>query len=482
MNPATLGSSFRILRIFRVFFPCIPRSILFLVLPACPFPQPPRYFCAVTQISPQSRTLAVRCEASLPGKQMEIVFRDRYAGLGGLGARISSLEVFNASDPAAPLVFTYQVNLAAPIEPGGYALASSLGSEAAVLYASDLFPVLQAPDDPPVSLSHISIDPPEGWTIAAASGDMVDTDKAVYVLGRLREHSFAIENMRWRVVTTGDVSVEDAEVHRLAEAIARVQAGMIGGSRSGDHLVAIAPFPLPLTGLRSTGLARGRSIALLVNPGDGQMQTRTHLARHLAHEMFHVYLPNAFVISENFDWFWEGFTRYAALLTLLDAREISLQDYLDALQIEFDAYATNPLRAQISLVSASPEKFSSAAHYEIVYRKGMLAGAIYDLELRRQTRARKRLPDVLKALYRDYALTGRAIGNREVIAALRASGDFARFIGDYIEGVREIDPARDLNVYGIEADRRFSRGRGRLRVSPKLNAAKREIIASLGGR
>jgi hypothetical protein len=483
VNAATLGFPLRIFRIFRVFFPRLLRSVLFFSLPVILLPQPPRYSCAVTQISPQSRTLAVRCEAALSDGRVEIVFRDRYAGLSGLGERISSLEVLGASGAASPLVFTYRVNLAAPIEPGGYALASSLGPEAAVLYAADLFPVLQVPDGVSVSVTRISVEPPEGWTMAeAAGGDAVDADNAVYVLGRLREHSFAIENMRWRVVAAGDLSVEDAELHRLAEAIARAQAGMIGGSETGDHLVAVAPFPLPLTGLRSTGLARGRTIALLVNPGDDPIRTRTHLARHMAHEMFHVYLPNAFVISENFDWFWEGFTRYAALLTLLDAREIAFQDYLDALQSEFDAYGTNPLRAQASLVSASPEKFSSAAHYEIVYRKGMIVGALYDLELRRQTRARRRLPDVMKALYREYAMTGRAAGNRDVLDALGKEGDFTRFIEDYIEGVREIDFARDLNAYGIDADRSFGRGRPGLQVSSRLNAAKRGILDSFGGR
>lgn len=489
MNPAPLGSPPRILhifsifRIFRIFLPRLPRSVFLLFPPVILFPQPLRYSCTVTQISPQSRTLAVRCEASLPGKRMKIVFRDRYAGLSGLGARISSLEIFNASDPASPLVFTYRVNLSAPIEPGGYALASSLGPEAAVLYASDLFPVLQARDDRGVSVAHISVEPPEGWTMAGAEGgDAVDSETAVYVLGRLREHSFAIGNMRWRVVAAGDVSVADGEVHRLAEAIARAQAEMIGGGRSGDHLVAVAPFPLPLTGLRSTGLARGRAIALLVNPGNDPEVARAHLARHLAHEMFHVYLPNAFVISENFDWFWEGFTRYAALLTLLDAREIAFQDYLDALQSEFDAYAANPLRTQTSLVAASPEKFASPAHYEIVYRKGMIVGALYDLELRRRTRVQRRLPDVMKNLYRDYALTGRAAGNSEVLAALGREGDFARFIADYIEGVREIDLAADLAPYGIDADRRSARGRARLRVSPRLNGLNKALISSFGGR
>ena len=47
--------------------------------------------------------------------------------------------------------------------------------------------------------------------------------------------------------------------------------------------------------------------------------------------MFHFYLPNAFVIRDNFDWFWEGFTRYVGLLSLLEAGVIRVDDYLDVL-------------------------------------------------------------------------------------------------------------------------------------------------------
>lgn len=489
MNPSTPGSAFRV---FRDFFPRFPRSLLTLLILAFPvflFPQIPRYSCAVTHISPQSRTLAVRCQASSSDRRVEIVFRDRFAGMTGLGSRISSLEVSGKNgspDPSSPLVFTYQVNLAAPLDPGGYALVSSLGSEAAVFYAADLFPVLQGPGDRAFHVTRVLIAPPEGWRMATTGGeDVDDPDAAVYVLGRLRERSFETGSMKWRVVTAGDVSVADAEIHRLAEAIARAQAAMIDGRETGEHLLAVAPFPLPLTGLRSTGLARGRTVALLLNPGSDAGQTRRHLARHLAHEMFHFYLPNAFKIRENFDWFWEGFTRYLALVALLDAREISVQDYLDALQNEYEAYQANPLRAKVSLLAASPEKFSSPAHYEIVYRKGLIVGALYDLELRRQSQARRRLPDVVLKLYRDYARAGREIGNREILDALGREGDFARFIADYVEGVREIDLARQLRSCGIEVERRIIGGQFagmRLIVSPRLNARQRAVIASFGGR
>jgi predicted metalloprotease with PDZ domain len=462
----------------------------------------PTYTCRVTRIEPETRSLTVRCEVTAPRRRVEIVFRDRFAGMTNLSARIKSFEVGEENGPRLPaenlgsgqyaikpadtelgrsIVFSYQMNLAAPLEPGQYALASSLGPDAAVLYAADLFPELAELGLRPKS---IEVSPPEGWrlTTVGTAGEIADWDNQVYFLGRLRERAFEIRNMRLRLAITGTWPFADDEIARLAETIARVQTGMVEGQAKGDYLVALAPFPLPLMGLRSAGLARGRSVTLVLNPNENPAQTRVHLARHLAHEMFHFYLPNAFSVRENFDWFWEGFTRYVALATLLEGQLITIAEYLDALQNEDEAYGVNPLRTRISLVAASPEKFATPAHYEIVYRKGMLVAALYDLELRWQSRARSKLTDIIRILYRDYALTSREIGHREVIEALGRAGNFAPFIADYIEGVREIDLARQLKTYGIEIERQATRGRARFIVPAKPNSQQRALLDSLEGR
>lgn len=472
-----------------------------------------QFSCAVTSISPPARHLDVSCRMS-PREDVEIVFRDSFAGVTGLSARILSLEAraalgerlmlealapgryrLRAGREQLPVTLSYRVNLSTALDPGQYALVSSLGPDAAVLYPADLFPSIESSGlssgEPLAERPSIEIKSPADWRVAAGggssaagggNGEDASAEREAYVLGRLRERALEVGGLRLRLAIAGSWPFADEEIARLAETIARAQAAMIGSEARGDHLLALAPFPLPLTGLRSTGLARGRTVALLLNPGNDASETLRHLSRHLAHEMFHFYLPNAFRIRENFDWFWEGFTRYLALTTLVEARLVALPDYLDALQAEYDAYTANPLRAKLSLVAASPEKFATPAHYEIVYRKGMLVAALYDLELRWQSRARSRLSDIVRGLYRDFALRGREIGNREVISELGRAGNFTSFVADYIEGVREIDLVRALKPYGIEVDRRAARGRARLIVSSGLNARQRELIASLGGR
>src|SRR5262249_29398535 len=174
---------------------------------------------------------------------------------------------------------------------------------------------------------------------------------------------------------------------------------MVGGRPAGGSLVPLPPFSPPPNGLGSSAITRGRTSVVMLNPSNDAAAPFDHYRRHLAHEMFHFYLPNAFRVRENFDWFWEGAVRYIALVTLARLQLINLREYLDAIGAEYEAYWFNPLRNQVSLIAASPEKFSSAASYDLIYRKGMLVAALYDLELRWQSRGKLNLADVMRSLY-----------------------------------------------------------------------------------
>jgi len=469
--------------------------------------------CRVTNISSQNRTLAITCAISTPpAGRISLRFLNQFASVDRMSERIVGLKVrdaagaalqleirgnglyaFDSRDRPAPIVFSYEVRLARALEPGQYALTSSLGPEAAFLFAADIFPDLNlaAVGTEGASLSgtlRVEISPPEGWQVATTEPgegglfDVSDPKRAVFFLGRLRVRTLEIGQsgrMRLRVAVTGAWDFTDEQIASLCELLARTQATTLDGHEEGNFLVTLAPFPLPLTGLRSAALARGRTVVLMLNPGSDRARTLQHFQRHLAHEMFHFYLPNAFRIRENFDWFWEGFTRYVALVTLAETRTITLDDFLAALGEEYDAYSVNPLRGNTSLVSASPEKFSSGASYEIVYRKGMLVAALYDLELRWQSRSKRRLSEIIRTLYQNYARTGREVGNREVLDELRGAGNFSAFLSDYVEGVREIQLVEMLAPYGMVIDAGSAQRRPRLAAAPKLSERQRELLEGL---
>jgi predicted metalloprotease with PDZ domain len=497
----------RVINLF--FFPAIAFLIPFSQAfgQSVPVDQIPELACRIDRISPQNRTLSVSCAASLPAKKFQLRFTDQFAGVGGLSERVYALKIndgrdgslpveirgdglylFSASGEQRQITISYEMRLARAMDPAQYALVSSLGLDAGFLMLADLLPRLCAEGagcdgrNP----ARLQITPPPGWRIATTERgreglfEISDPQRAIFFLARMREKTINAGAMDVRVAIAGDWSFGDEEVFKLAEAVAREQAAIIGGAEKGKFLITLAPFPQPLTGLRSSAVATGRTCVLMLNPNNDAVATFAHYRRHLAHEMFHFYLPNAFQIRENFDWFWEGFTRYIALLTLARLRLIGQREYLEAIAAEYEAYWFNPLRNQVSLIAASPEKFASGANYDLVYRKGMLVAALYDLELRWQSRGKLNVAEVVRKLYRDYALRGRAAGNREVLDEMSKLGDFSRLIRDDIEGVREIDLNERVKRYGLVMEwAATGRGRARLKMATRLSNRQQALFPDL---
>jgi len=474
--------------------------------------------CRIDRISPQNRTLAVSCATALPAEKFQLRFADQFAGVDRLSERVYGLKIKDDKGVVLPLeirgdglyrldvkgrrriTIEYEMRLARALDPSQYALVSSLGDEAGFLMLGDLLPRL-CPDhvgdadcDGFVNQEQLQIITPQSWQIATTEKrgaeffEISDPRRAVFFLGRLREKTVAVGAMNLRIAITGAWSFADEDVFKLAEAVAREQAAIVGGASAADSLITLAPFPQPLTGLRSSAVTIGRTSALMLNPNNDAVATFAHYRRHLAHEMFHFYLPNAFRVRENFDWFWEGFTRYIALITLTRLQLIGLREYLDAIGVEYEAYWFNPLRNQVSLIEASPEKFSSAASYDLIYRKGMLVAALYDLELRWQSGGKRNLADVMRSLYQRHATGGRAIGNREVLDEMRGVGDFSRLfsglfsdlIRDDIETSREIVLNKRINRYGLMMEwSAAGRGKARLKTAAKLSARQRMLLSEL---
>lgn len=463
--------------------------------------------CVIEQVSLPDHSLRIDCSLEASTGRMAVGFPDEFAGVDRLSERVFSVKVLDTQRGAMPLEIrgnglyfvniksagtfhlSFEMRLARAIDPSQYALVSSLGPMAGFFMMGDLLPRICLGDEncpATQNMVRLKIKPPAGWEIITTEqrkGDvfqLVNSSKAIFFLGRVREKMTKIREMNLHVAIAGEWEFQDSVVFSLAESIAREQAALIGGNEQGDFLVTLAPFPQPLTGLRSSAVTIGRTAILLLNPNNDAKQSFNHYCRHLAHEMFHFYLPNAFRIRESFDWFWEGFTRYVALMTLARLRMIDLTEYLDAISSEYESYIFNPLRSKLSLADASPDKFANVAAYDLVYRKGMLVAALYDLQLRWQSHNRMNLADVMKALYQKHALTGHEIGNQEVLQELERVGDFKQLIQDDVLGVKPINLAERIKMFGLVIDQNpIKPGKLQLKQSGKLSVRQRDLISNL---
>ncbi len=471
--------------------------------------------CEISELQPRHRSLKVSCQATLPPGRAQVKFAEDFAGIQRLSERVFSLRVKDSNGaPLSPeiqgmgvffltlkeraqrVTISYELRLARALDPGEYPLTSSLSQEFGFLLLDDLLPRLSVAGEKPAAEKSerlgLKITLPSGWQLATTEQqrgevfEIPDQSRAVFFLGQLREQQLNLNGRQLRLAITGRWNFTDEQAARLVESIAREQSALMGGLNPSEgeerFLITLAPYPIPLTGLRSSALTRHHTIVMMLNPASdstaGPARTLAHYARHLAHEMFHYYLPGTLNVRENFDWFWEGFTRYVALVTLQRLKLISLREYLDALGDEYEVYAFNPARARLSLVAASPEKFANLANYELVYRKGMLVAGLYDLELRWQSEGKKNVVDVIRELYQKYARHGLEIGNREVLAELRRAGSFDRFISDDIEGTREIDLPAIIKTYGLVIERKPT-SRPRIVAALKLSARQRAFLTLL---
>ncbi len=465
----------------------------------------PRMNCLIDGVSPGERMLDVGCHLTgLPAGKVALRFKDRYAGVDGLSERIYSLRasdaagnsllpeirdagfyLLNISPGQMPIRLSYRIHLEKALDPSQYALCSSLGTEAGVLLISDLLPQICGTDGDRCTSPQLElrITPPNDWkivTVERMTGDefvIPEPDNAVFVIGKVREKVAATGATNLRVAIVGRWNFDDEEVFRLAGAVAREQASLMGSLEHGDYLLTLAPFPIPMTGLRSSGLAIGRSATLMLNINDDPRQSFAHFRRHLPHEMFHFYLPNSFQVRENFDWFWEGFTRYIAMLTLLRLHQIDQQEFFDSIGADYESWFFNSVKTEISLLDASLGKFSSPAQNDLVYRKGALIAALYDLELRWQSKGAINLPMVIRRIYDRYGNRKNILGNTELLGELGRAGKMDRFISDFISGARDIPIMEMLKTYGLTLEwGPASRGRARIRKAEKISGRQRAFL------
>ena len=461
--------------------------------------------CQIFEISPDNHSLKIQYQLMkvAPNSNIELRFLDRFAGIENLSERVSTLRIKDENDQrllpeisgnglyrfssrnSSLIKINFEMRLSqvreAARDPGNYALTSSLSREAGFLLLADLLPEICISNQCQNNNLQFSLQLPAEWSAASTESKtsdfytISDWHKATIFIGKLRKKTLQANQMKIEVAIAGQHLIRDEEVTNIAKAIADEQSKMLGTINKNNYLVTLAPFPIPITGLRSSALTRGRTVIMMMNAEPNEKLALRHFQKHLAHEMFHYYLPEGFNVRENFDWFWEGFTRYIALLTLHRLRMFDLPVMLEEMSYEYQFYSNNPLRNKLSLIDLSPEKFANPASYELIYHKGTLVAWLYDLELRTQTEGHKNVLTVMRDLYQTYGNNQQEIGNREIVEALGKAAKLNSFTNDYIKGTKEIDLTERLKKYGLSVEGNVTK----LSIKPKWSKKQQALIEGL---
>lgn len=421
-------------------------------------------------------------------------FRNAHAGMLGLAERIEDLSLADEQGAAVPVRklapgeyeaarpatrFSYEVRLDPPADNNNAAQVSWLTQSHGLLMTGDLLQHTHG-------RARLRVILPGGWegtmpaTAALGTFGVDDTESAVFLVGPdVRQPQRAkVQGAELKVALTGGWAFEDREAVDIVKQIFNEHARSFGGAPRGHPTVIIAPHPHPSSPGQWSAEARGATVTLLIGRAPTRQSALARLTGPLAHELFHLWVPNGLRLSGDYDWFYEGFAVYQALRVGVRLGHLNFDDYLDALARTYDGYRREAARDVVSLLDASSRRWSGSN--ALVYNKGALVALLYDLELRRRTGGRRTLDDALRELFRRNSTSAEsADGNTAVAAALDAAlGEGADFTQRYVRSIGKIDLAEELQPYGLAVTTHPVRTR--IVVSESLSGSQRALLRQIG--
>lgn len=428
-------------------------------------------------------------------------FRNVYASAINLGERIEKLTLADESGAevavrklapgqfeaaSAATRFVYEMNLGAPLFEGDAAHVSWLTNERGFLMIGDLLPLAAGENGGLKTSASLRLTLPANWRVATSEQagrdgafEIADAENAIFFAGQnLREKRQRVGSMEFTYVTDEVWAFSDEDAADLALGILKEHASVFGGAPPGRSMLVLAPFPRAAGADRWSAETRGSTITMLMGKSPSRTAALAQLTFPLAHELFHLWVPNALRLDGNYDWFYEGFTLYQALCAAVRLNLLTFQDYLNAMGRAFDSYrAAVGGRGDSSLLKASEQRWTLSP--VLVYNKGMVAAFLYDLSLRQKTKGKRSLDDAYRELFRlHHASPARADGNLAALAVLNNMGEMKEVTERYIESASPIELAAAIAPFGLVVET-FG-ARTRITVSTQLSGAQRDLLRKFG--
>jgi len=449
-------------------------------------------------------------------------FRKSYANAMDLGNRIAKLTLADAEGKDVPVRklapgefesemaasrFRYEVNLAPPQRAGDAAFVSWLGTNQGLLMLGDLLPAFS---DSPVFLKNGSRDSmrvvkpmesritvgfslPENWTALSVERrtsqgefEISDLGRAVFAVGRgLRISTKQIGVMSFSLIDGGDWPFNDREALDLAEKILRAHEEIFGAMPSDRAELIMMPFPVTVTPEKWSAETRGSTVTLLLGRQPSKAAAMAQLSVPLAHELFHLWVPNGLALEGDYAWFYEGFTIYEAARVAVRLQLLTFQDFLNGIGRAYDAYRAGP-QSERSLVEASELRWTNGE--TVVYQKAMLIAFLYDLRLRLQTHSKHSLDNVYRALFAGHHSNDRPNdpkqedrsrdGSLAALGILNEASGMQSFAQSFIERPVVLNLEAELAPFGLTVERFGSRTR--VSVTNQPNRRQRDLLHELG--
>jgi predicted metalloprotease with PDZ domain len=312
---------------------------------------------------------------------------------------------------------------------------------------------------------------PTGWRIATALAETADS--AVYAapdydalvdaptwLGAFVRYQFDVDGKRHFLVFGSGVHSPPDTMRHYTEQLAtmvRTVGTIFGGLPYDKYLFFWLPDSAesPASG----GLEHANAQVLCC---DSTTQLNSLSANAgIAHEFFHVWNVKRIRPAEFWPddysrpidtpslWVSEGITNYYGAKTAYRAGFDAEPWFLASLVQSITAYESNPERRFVSLSDASRSTWRAYLHEPVnYYRGGNIAGALLDLSILHDTRGRRGLDDVMRALYSGFYQRNKGFTPADLIRTVGtvAGRDYSDFFRRYVDGL-EVPPYDSIFGY-----------------------------------
>lgn len=440
----------------------------------------------------------------LPNKSKNLAFSRSIAGIENLGERISDLTLtdkdgkiisykkliageYLAEEAASN--FSYKIDLTPSKKLSSMAHVSWLNDEKGILMLDDLLPQFGW-----AASAKINFEMPDGWTVTAnekTSGKnsffIENAEKAIFLVGKdLREKGFLIgEGWRYKNLSEGRYSLDiaisgewlfsDAEAVDTAREVLGEYEKIFGEFPSIRMQIFLVRFPKEVKLGNWEAETRGSNVVILSSDMPFKTQSVQRLHEQLRHELFHLWIPNNLALSGSYDWFYEGFALYQSLRTAVALNRIRFEDFLDTLGRAYDL--DNMQSQKVSLIEASKNRWSGANPQ--IYARGMLVAFLTDVALLRESKGKRSVADIFRALYEKHRKPNSPQdGNAAIINILESHAELRPLVERYIKGAENIAWQTDLESIGIETN-----GENfpiKLTVKAKLKGRQKDLLDELG--
>ena len=389
----------------------------------------------------------VRIESASLGTEWS--FLNAYAGVVGLGERVEQFRAFapDGADVNARKIATGEFRssgVATTIEyvvklrpPGSADVAhvSWIAGDAGLLMLADLLPQWL-----PGVLVEFSL--PTGWSAqsvyeADANGkhNVRQSEKTVFLIGRgLRRQSKRTERAVFDFVANGSWPFKDDTVLKTATKVLEKYFALTGSPLPAKPIVMLAPLPVATGSVKWRAETRGSTVVLLMDPRAQISNWAGQLGIIFTHELLHLWVPGSLLLEGDYDWFFEGFTLYTALVTALELKFVNYAELVATLGRVYDSYLSRP--DELSLLDASERRWTTGN--ATVYDKGMLVAFLYDVGVRRDSGGKTRLGSLYGKLFARHASLP-ANGNEVIIQLLSSTPTGADLAKNYVQGQQAID-------------------------------------------